>query len=785
MLPAPAAAAPAAGSGAAARPFNDSEPDARQIPVDPAGLRASGDAPPASGADQRLAGFTEWKSDVSGARHACSRLLLSGMHCASCAGLIESLLQAQPGVRLAQVSPATQRLTLDWHPETTTLDALRTALASAGYDFAPDLAAPVRELRRREHRQAVWRLFVAGFLMMQVMMLAWPSYVAAPGEMPDDQAALLRWGQWVLTLPVMLLSAGPFFKAAWTQLRGGRLGMDVPVSLGIAVAFIAGSGATLDPGGVFGHEVYFDSITMFVSFLLGARYLELRARHRAAEALEEAAGGLPEQVERRRADGGWEWVDPERLAPRDLVRVAAGQRVPADAVVEQGDSATDESLLTGESRAVRKSMGDEVLAGSVNLSGALLLRVRHVGEDTRLAGIRQLMTQAFQDRPESLRAADRVAGWFLAAVLVLAVGAALAWLFIEPSKAIAVSVSVLIVTCPCALSLAAPAAWVSAAGALARRGLLLSRLDAIESLADVDLVVTDKTGTLTDAMPRMSRQWPASLDAEALAAAMTLAGGSRHPMSRALMASLDRADEPAPRADGPTSTRWRAIKEIGGRGLQGMDERGRTWRLGSAAWAWGGRSDDAQLVLACEGVERASWQFVEALRDGAREAVSAWRDQQLDVELLSGDAPPRVARIAALAGIDRWRGAATPEDKLSHVATLQALGRRVLMIGDGINDAPVLARAQVSIAMGQGADLAKARADALLVGGRLDAVAAALPLARRTRRVVRQNLAWAALYNAVCVPLALLGWLPPWAAGLGMALSSAWVIANAARLGKA
>lgn len=748
---------------------------------------------PAAIDEHRLALFTEWKSEVSGARHARSRLLLSGMHCASCAGLIESLLHAQPGVRLAQVSPATQRLTLDWQPESTTLDALRGALSGAGYDFAPDLAAPARELRRREHRQAVWRLFVAGFLMMQVMMLAWPSYVAGPGEMPDDQAALLRWGQWVLTLPVMLLSAGPFFKAAWTQLRGGRLGMDVPVSLGLLVAFVAGSGATLDPGGPFGHEVFFDSITMFVSFLLGARYLELRARHRAAEALEDVAGGLPEQVERRGADGAWEWVEAERLMPGDRVRVAAGQRVPADAVVEHGESATDESLLTGESRAVRKTVGDEVLAGSLNLSGALLLCVRQVGEDTRLAGIRQLMMQAFQDRPATLRAADRVAGWFLAGVLVLAVGAAVVWQFIDPDKALAVSVSVLIVTCPCALSLAAPAAWVSAAGALARRGLLLSRLDAIEAMADIDLIVSDKTGTLTESTPRLLRQWPEALDDDARQAAETLAASSRHPMSRALAAALAEAKEAAAgattesartRRDSGDVSRWRSIEEVGGRGVQGVDAQGRTWRLGAASWAVGDGLADTRLVLACQGVAQAAWHFGEALRDGARDAVAAWRAEGIDVELLSGDAPSRVGTIAALAGIERWRGGATPQDKLSHVATLQALGRRVLMIGDGTNDAPVLARAQVSVAMGQGADLAKARADALLVGGRLQAIAAALPLARRTRRVVRQNLAWAALYNAVCVPLALVGWLPPWAAGLGMALSSAGVIANAARLGR-
>ncbi|OWQ91545.1 copper-translocating P-type ATPase [Roseateles aquatilis] len=772
MLPARAAAASASDACAdAIRPTAD-------VPLTSERARH----PDAAVDDEAWRQFSEWTTDAGGARHLRSRLRLSGMHCASCAGLIESLLHAQPGVRLAHVSPSTQRLTLDWSPALVSLDALRQCLVGAGYDFAPDLAAPARELRRREHRQALWRLFVAGFLMMQVMMLAWPSYVAAPGEMAADQAALLRWGQWVLTLPVMLLSAGPFFRAAWTQLRGRRLGMDVPVALGLAVAFVAGSGATLDPGGPFGHEVYFDSITMFVTFLLGAHYLELRARHRAAEALEQAVGALPDKIERLRADGLADWVAADELVAGDLVRVTAGQRVPADAIVEHGVSAADEALLTGESDAVPKSVGDVVLAGSLNLTGVLLLRVRQIGEDTRLAGIRQLMAQAFQERPSTPRVADRVAGWFLGTVLLLAGGAALVWQFIDPSKALAVSVAVLIVTCPCALSLAAPAAWVAAAGALAKRGLLLSRLDAIESLADVDHVVMDKTGTLTDPAPRLLRRWPEAPDDDAIAAAALLAGGSHHPLSRALMGVVGAR---------PAATGWRDIEEIGGRGLQGVDTAGRQWRLGAGTWsatsaALAGDTmplTEAQLVLSCDGLPRVAWQFDEALREGARAAVSVWRERGLGVELLSGDAPPRVAAIAARAGIRQWRGGASPEDKLAHVTRLQDGGRHVLMIGDGINDAPVLARAHVSVAMGQGADLAKSRADALLMGTRLEAIGAALDLACRTRRVVRQNLAWSALYNAVCVPLALIGWLPPWAAGLGMAMSSMVVVANAARLG--
>lgn len=783
MLPAPAAMASAGARGVDGRPADRPTDDASLTP--PTATPGLCSTPSFRGTlDDRnaLDAFTEWRTDAANRRHARSRLRLSGMHCASCAGLIEALLRVQPGVRAVDVNPSNQGLMLEWDPEAVSLDQLRQALSGAGYDFAPDLAGPARELRRREHRQALWRLFVAGFLMMQVMMLAWPSYVALPGEMPPDQAALLRWGQWVLTLPVMLLSAGPFFRAALAQLRGRRLGMDVPVALGIAVAFVAGSGATLDPSGPFGHEVYFDSITMFVTFLLGARYLELRARHRAAEALEGAASAMPERAERLLPDGTAEWVGVERLVAGDLVRAVAGQRVPADAIVVSGQGAVDESLLSGESRPVPKGAGDTVLAGSLNLGGVLVLRVRHTGEQTRLAGIRQLMMQAFQDRPSTLRLADRVAGWFLAAVIGLAGGAALAWQFIDPSRALAVAVAVLIVTCPCALSLAAPAAWVAAAGALARRGLLLSRLDAMESLAHVDRVVLDKTGTLTEPASRLSRQWPETLPAETRDAAATLAAASLHPLSQALQATLEGALGTRPAAG------WRGQEELGGRGVTGVDPGGRRWRLGSPGWALDGTVPqdlaEAQIVLSCEGAAQAAWRFDEVMREGALSALAAWREMGLTVELLSGDAPARVAVIAGRAGLAQWRGGASPEDKLAHVVRLQAEGYRVLMIGDGINDAPVLARAQVSIAMGQGADLAASRADAVLLSERLNAVTAALCLARRTRHVVRQNLGWSALYNAVCVPMALVGWLPPWAAGLGMAMSSMLVVANAARLGR-
>jgi P-type Cu2+ transporter len=721
--------------------------------------------------DQReaQAAFTEWDGDAV----ATSQLRLSGMHCAACAGIIERALRAEPGVLAAEVHAAAERLQLRWNPQLVRLSQLLRAVARAGYEAVPDAAGPARLLRQREQRRALWRLFVAGFLMMQVMMLAWPIYVAAPGDMSADLQRLLNWGAWVLSLPLMLFAAGPFFTSAWQQLRQRRLGMDVPVTLGILVTFVASSVATFDPGGPFGHEVYFDSLTMFVSFLLAGRYLELRARHRVAEELERATVGLPDWVERIEPDGSSSRVSPAQLRVGDLLRVAAGQAFAADGRVEQGRSEADEALLSGESRPVPKTVGDAVVAGSLNLSGSLLMRVQRVGVDTRFDAIVRLMRKALTQRPAELRLADRVAGPFLWAVLVLAAGAALVWSQIDPQRAVWVAVSVLIVTCPCALSLAAPSAWLAAAAGLARRGVLLARLDMLERLATVDTVVLDKTGTLTEEGMALQQTWPAEPGA-LIAEAAALARHSQHVFARALIAAVT-----------PASIEWHDVQELPGRGLQALDAAGRFWRLGSPAWVGEGQVlplTEAQLCFGRPGAPALLLQFGEVLRRDAQQAVARLHEQGLRTLLLSGDAPERAAAMAARVGIGAVQGGASPEDKLAAVARLQAEGRRVLMLGDGINDAPVLARADASLAMGQGALIARAQADGVLLSGRLMDVALARELALRTRRVIRQNLGWAALYNAGCIPLALVGLMPPWVAGLGMAASSLLVVMNAYRL---
>jgi Cu2+-exporting ATPase len=443
----------------------------------------------------------------------------------------------------------------------------------------------------------------------------------------------------------------------------------------------------------------------------------------------------------------------------------------------------DESLLSGESRPVDKAIGDALVAGSLNLGAPVTMQVQRVGLDTRYERIVALMREAMSQRPAATRTADRLAGPFLWAVLALAGAAALAWQFIDPARAVWVAVSVLIVTCPCALSLATPAALLAAAGGLARRGVLLQRLDALETLASVKQVFLDKTGTITDARPAWRGAVPlAAMSAGQQAAlvqlAAQLAAHSCHPLSRALGEAVPAGECPA----------WRAVREQAGAGLEGCDGQGRCWRLGSAHWLGMPHADApagaAHAFFGPPGEPLLRLEFDEALRQDAAAAVQRLQADGLQLTLLSGDAEDRVRMLAQRLGVVQAIGAAAPERKLAALREAQARGDRVAMVGDGVNDAPVLAQADVSFAMGHGALVARAHADAVVLSGSLADVAHAHRLAQRTVRVIRQNLGWAALYNAACVPLALAGMLPPWAAGLGMAASSLAVVLNALRLAR-
>ena len=754
----------------------------------------------------------EWPSFGQSVRPGVwdSTVVIEGMHCAGCARNVERALTSVPGVSAALVSAASGRARVTWSAEQALPSRWMAAVQAGGYRIFPALNEAARSARQHQERMSLWRWLVAALCMMQVMMYAVPAYLAEPGELTPDMAQLLRWASWVLTLPVVFFSSGPFFTNAWRDVRERRISMDLPVALGLGITFLLSSAVTFAPGGVLGSETYFDALTMFVFFLLTARWLEARLRGRTAGALEALMLRVPESVERQIEGGGFERINVRRLMPGDVIRVLAGQAFPADAVVLDGRTQVDEALLTGESRPLGRTVGARVIAGSHNLSAPLLVRVEKVGAQTRFAQIVALMETAATQKPRIAQLADRVAGPFLIGVLVSAVGAALWWWPTSPAQALMVSVAVLVVTCPCALSLATPAALLASAGALARRGVLVRNLQGLEALAKVDTVVFDKTGTLTqDGLGLRSIRTREGFDGgTALHWAALLAQRSLHPASRALaLAFAEQGGESG------ASRLWRidAVQEHAGQGLSGrllgepsrlqgepvrlqdqsdrpLAEPAQQLRLGSASFCAAPASavppSGPQVHLADVHGWLASFELSEQIRPDAAAAVTALRKMGVAVRLLSGDSQAAVTRVAQVLGIDEAQGECSPDDKLAALLAAQQRGEHIAMVGDGLNDAPVLAAATTSFAFAKAVPLARARADFVVLGDQLCAVVDTLTLARRTRSVVRQNLIWAAAYNAVCVPLAVVGWLPAWAAGLGMASSSLLVVMNAARLSR-
>lgn len=732
--------------------------------------------------------FTEFSTEEERTT-AESVLMVQGMYCAACADAVEDALQQVPGVQRAVVHAATRRLTVQWDPGLVRLSSLAQAVGAVGYRLLPLQQALSISERLRETRQALWRLFVAGFCAMQVMMYAWPAYITEPGEIPADIDQLLRWASWVLSLPVVFFASGPFFASAWRDLKRGRVGMDTPVSMGILVTFLVSSAATFDPAGPWGHEVWFDSLTMFVFFLLGGRYLEHKARDRTAGALDSLMNRLPEVCERQTASGTFESVSIRRLLVGDVVRVQAGQAFAGDGDLLSERATVDEALLTGESRPLTRHQGDALVAGSYNLGGPVLMRVDRLGRDTRFAQIVTLMEKASTEKPRLAVLADRIAAPFLLVVVLAAIFAGGFWWHIDHSRALAVAVAVLIVTCPCALSLATPSAMLTSAGALARRGILVRRLQAFEALAGIRAVVFDKTGTLThDRLVLSDVHTRSGVKREvALAMAAALAAGSLHPLSRALVRSAEEGDAAA----GALPQAWTLhnTTEVAGQGLQAQKQGGGLVRLGSAAFCGGsaglegGPDIDAPRVwLSDENGWMATFVLEEGLREDAQAAVAELKRLGVQTWLLSGDRESAARRVGQAVGVDHVISGASPERKLAELVALQARGLTVAMVGDGLNDGPVLARANTSFALGHAAPLAQAQSDFVIQGGQVMDVVHSLLQARATLRNVRQNLAWAAFYNAVGIPLALLGYMPPWLAGLGMAASSLLVIGNALRL---
>lgn len=702
-------------------------------------------------------------------------VLTDGMRCAACAWLIDRALHRHPGVLDVNANAVTGRIRITWDQARTRLSAILEDLAQLGYrvHLSP---GPAREAaRRRERRTAMMRLGVAGLGAIQAMMFAEALYLDTAGEMAIPTRDFLRWVTFMLSGPVVFYAGWPFLAGMWNEVRLRRFGMDTLVATSVLLAYLASLFETVRGG----PHVWFDAAVMFVLFLLVARQIEAAARARATDHVDTLARARPAFAWRRGEDGQFVQVPVAALGIGDEVRVEPGEAVPGDGVACHA-AAFDESLLSGESVAVPKRSGDEVRAGSIVCDTTAHVRITRTGQDTWLSQLARLIERAQGERPALARLADVVASRFVLGLLLAAALTCIWWLRHEPARAFEVTLAVLVVACPCALSLAIPAALAAAHAALARAGVLALRPDALATLARVDTVVFDKTGTLTSGEPVLqSLQTFAGMSAEqALRMARRLERDSRHPLARVFAA------EPAGDVAGEAPEDWDAIevRQHPGLGLEARIE-GRLWRLGQAGFA--AAQDDDGAVWLGDG-ERAWARFVihDSVRPNAAAAVQSCIALGLRAEVLSGDGQAAVHEVARALGIEQARARQNPEQKLAHIRALQQQGHGVLMVGDGINDAPVLGGADVSMAMHSGTALAHGAADFVLTAQHLERVPQAIVLARRARATVRQNLAWALGYNLLALPFAAAGWVAPWLAALGMAASSLIVTLNALRLAR-
>ncbi len=729
------------------------------------------------------AGFQESFVKTLGESEREASLLLEGITCAACIWLNERHVAKLNGVLAVDINYATRRARVRWDESRIKLSDILGAIAAIGYRAYPYDAAKNEEISRKERREALWRLWVAGFGMMQVMMYAFPVYIAN-GDMTPDIESLMRWASLILTAPVIFYSSAPFFRHAWRDLKMRQVGMDVPVALGVGAAFAASCWATFVQAG----EVYFDSVTMFVFFLLGGRFLEMTARQKALSVTEALAKLLPAFAQKMPGfpvDRSTEQCVVGDLRAGDYVLVRPGDIVPADGRIIEGVSCANEALLTGESRPVPKQPGDSVTGGAVNAESPLVVKVEQVGEGTRLSAIVRLMERAATEKPRIVEMADRVASIFVAVLLAVAALTAIAWYLIDPAQALWITVSVLVVTCPCALSLATPIALTVAAGALAKDGLLVTRGHAIETLARATHFVFDKTGTLTTGrMHLQAVRAVADLDeAACLALAAALEHASEHPIAIALSRAAPGVVQEA-----------RGVMSEPGQGVLG-EIGGVCYRIGRPAFALAHLEhadvsfavdwlDSGETIVALADEKRclALFRIGDEVRPESAALVAELRRAGKRVLLLSGDAPAVAEKLAEKLGIEDVRAGVTPQGKYDCVKVLQADGAVVAMVGDGVNDAPVLAQAQVSVAMGGGAQLARTQSDFVLLSENLDHLRFGLRRGRFALKVIRQNLWWSFAYNFVALPLAIGGYVTPWLAGIGMSASSLLVVLNSLRI---
>jgi Cu2+-exporting ATPase len=707
-------------------------------------------------------------------------LVISGISCAACGWLIEHRLNQLEHVVTANLNLTTHRLMIRWVDAEIKLSQIFEEIHQLGYQAHPFSATEAEQQRIQESKTAFRRLAVAGFATMQVMMLAVPLYVGALQGILVQYEIFLRAASMLFATFVVLYSARPFFSAAIRDLKTRHLTMDVPVSLAILLAYFASVWSTFNQG----PEIYFDSVCMFTFFLLTGRFFEMRARHRMTQAGNNLLDLMPSAATKSSPEGDIV-IPASDIKVGDLLIIKPGQQIPADGIVESGISAVDEAALTGEYLPIDKSPGDALIGGTHNVESQLLMRVTATGVDAELNTIMRLMDRAQQEKPAIAIFADKVASRFVAAVLIIASSIAIVWSFIDPSQAFWITLAVLVVTCPCALSLATPTALTAATASLREQGFLISKGHVLEGLNQVDRIVFDKTGTLTRGELSLEQTIPASTNIslsehQALKIAATLEQYSNHPIARAFNST------------GYYSTD--NIEQITGKGVKGQlinieHQKDAFYRIGRADFAFPQQhlnppiDDDRQWLLLADNNQPLYWfALSDSLRQGAVPMVKQLKAWGIKISILTGDPSAQVEAVATALDIDDVHKGLSPAEKLEFASNWQQQGERLMMVGDGINDVPTLARADIAVAIGQASDLTKTNADAVITNNNLTTILHALSKGKKSSNIIRQNIYWALLYNILALPLAATGFIPPWAAAIGMSVSSLIVVGNALRL---
>ncbi|WP_240732703.1 heavy metal translocating P-type ATPase [Halioglobus maricola] len=704
-----------------------------------------------------------------------ARILLGGITCAACTWLIEQTLAPVAGVISALVNLQQSRLDICLDPAQIKLSEIFSRLESLGYRPRPFHSSTQRDQMQSDYRRDLRRLGVAGFGMMQVGMFAVALHAGDIQGIQQEYQGLLRGFSLLVSTFVVFFSAGTFFTTAWRHLKQGALVMDLPVALAIGLAWLASAWATLTGTG----QVYFDSVVMFTFFLLLGRFLEARVRQRHAMTWFDAESTLPDAVSCKR-DGAWVTVPRTQVGEGDTVLLRPGQTIPVDATVSNGQSAVREDTFNGEHLPRTVGEGDTVYAGTINVEASVEAEVLGSYLESRLAALQQSVEAAQTEKPLLARMADQVASWFVAGVLLVTSATAFIWYQIDPSQALWISLSVLVISCPCALALATPAALTSAASALRGHGVIVRGENALEALSRSTHMLFDKTGTLTEGsltVAEVKLLGTAGHD-EVMAIASALQRYSNHPLSHAF-------------TELESAAGFTEVEYFVAAGLEGERET-RSYRMGSEAFCRAICSDlQAQpnsplyWVALCSDVEPLAWiGLSDPLREEASQVVTTAHTGGLQVGLLTGDSSPAGPALAAQLQLDSCAHGLQPQQKMAEVQKLQSQGAVVVMVGDGLNDAPVLRMADASFAVAGATDLARTQADFVVVGGDLNAVTYTWIQAKRCRRIILQNFSWALGYNLSAIPLAAMGYVPPWAAAIGMSLSSLLVVVNSLRLNR-